>query len=111
MVLWFYGCMLLWFVWVFWFLWFLWFYDFMVLWLYSFVILWFYGFIILYFIVLWFCGFKFSWFQEVATFPSHAFLTNIGLIAKIFEILLNGSSGFVGARLFEHCQNFGLPTF
>ena len=39
------------------------------------------------------------------------FLIEIGFICNIFKILLNGSSGFPGARLFETCQHLGFPKF
>ena len=34
---------------------------------------------------------------------------DLDLISKIFKMLFDGSSGFVGARLFEHCRNVGFP--
>ena len=37
------------------------------------------------------------------------FLTDIGLISMIFEILLNGSSSCFGAHLFQTWQRFGSP--
>ena len=44
-----------------------------------------------------------SKFQRFTKFSISCFLIDIGPISKILEILLNGSSGFVGARLFPHC--------
>ena len=38
--------------------------------------------------------------------PISCFLIDIGLISKIFKIILNGSSGFYGARLFQNRQIF-----
>ena len=39
------------------------------------------------------------------------FLIDMKYISKILEILLDGSSSFVGARLFEKCQNVGCQKF
>ena len=73
--------------------------------------------------VSWFLGFKVSWFQRfknptmfvIGFGPSYQMfiscvLINIDLISKISKILLNGSSGFFGARLFETCRNYGFSN-
>ena len=39
------------------------------------------------------------------------FLVDIGLISKIFKILLDGSSGLFVARLLEICPNSAVPKF
>ena len=38
------------------------------------------------------------------------FSIDMKYISKIWEILLDGSSSFSGARLFEKCQHFGSPN-
>ena len=53
--------------------------------------------------------FKRDWFH-IAKIVFHIFI-DIDLISKIFKILLDGSSGFVGARLFQKCQRLGFPNF
>ena len=52
------------------------------------------------FVVLGLYGFVVPWFQEITKVPFDLFLIDIGLIPKVFEILINGSSGLFGARLF-----------
>ena len=52
-------------------------------------------------------GFLVSWFYQMSISCS---LEDIGPISKIFEISLDESSSFVGARLFEKCQHVGCPT-
>ena len=42
--------------------------------------------------------------------PISCFLTDIDPISKIFKIILDRSSGFVGARLFPNCQTLGFPN-
>ena len=39
------------------------------------------------------------------------FLMDIDLTSKTFKMLLNGSSGFVGGRLFQHFQIVGCLYF
>ena len=87
------------------------------------------------FLDFWFLGFKDPWFLifRVSRFlgfkhsknPSmilndiwsilpifhFMFLIDIDLISKIIKILLDGPSGFSGARLFGNCQHVGFPTF
>ena len=41
--------------------------------------------------------------------PIHAFLIDIGLISKTCQILLDDSSSFFCARLFQNWPNFGNP--
>ena len=72
------------------------FYGFAVLWFSGFIVLWFYGFI-----VLWFYGFLVSKYQIYIS----CFQEDIDLISTIFKILLNESSGCLGARLFHNCQH------
>ena len=62
------------------------------------------------FLVSWFQSFKHPWillkdiWYHITEMPISCFSEDIGLISKIFKILLDGSSGFVGAHLFEHSQ-------
>ena len=58
------------------------------------------------FLGLWFLGSNFSKIYQ--SFIS-CFLKDTGPISKIFKILLGGSAGLFGARLFEKCQTFGVP--
>ena len=70
------------------------------------------------FVFLWLLDFKDSTILECfwMTFgPYHqvcisCFLRDIDPISKIFNILLNGSSSFPGARFFHTCQQVGFPT-
>ena len=39
------------------------------------------------------------------------FQEDMGPISKIFKMFLNGSSAFVGARLFQTCQTNGFRNF
>ena len=59
--------------------------------------------VFVWFFVSWFLGFK-----DLTNFPV-VFQEEIDPISKIFKILLHGSSGFVGARLFQHRQSFEFP--
>ena len=75
------------------------------------VVVWLCGFIVVCFqcfMVLRFYGFFVSKIDQISI---SCFLEDIGLISKIFKILLDGSSSFFGARLFESCQRFGFPKF
>ena len=81
------------------------------------------GLLVSWLLVSWFETFLVSWLQSfkksVAVFkrdwhhitklPFHV-LEEIDLISKIFKILVDGSSGFVGACRFEHFQSFGYPA-
>ena len=64
-----------------------------------------------FFLVSWFQRFKKSLnvfvgnLVHITNCPFHVFLLDIALRSKIFEILLNGSSELIGARLVEICQN------
>ena len=60
------------------------------------------------FLVAWFFGFLVS---KIEQFPIACFLEDIDLIFQIFVILLDGSSSFPGARLFQNCQSIGFPQF
>ena len=75
--------------------------DFLVSW---FSVSWFLGFV-----VSWFLGSLVSKFQGFTKFPFRVF-DEIDLISKLFKILLQGSSGFPGALLFENRQAIGFPT-
>ena len=50
------------------------------------------------FMVLWFYGFMVSKVHQISI---SCFQEDLDPISKIFNILFNGSSGFVGVRLFE----------
>ena len=91
---------------------------FLVSWFQGLLVSWFIGFLFLgfEFIDLWFLGFKVSEFQGFKN-PS-MLLKDIGSIlpnfhfmflSKIFKIFLEGSSGLIGARLFQTWQNCGCP--
>ena len=64
-------------------------------------------------------GFLVSWFEKTLMFskdicdmlPNFNFmiLIDIDPISKIFKIVLDGSSGLLGARLFQKCQFGGFP--
>ena len=60
------------------------------------------------FVVSRFLGYWFQYFKDLPTIPFHVFLIEIDPISKI---LLDGSMGFVGARLFGNGQHVGFPTF
>ena len=47
--------------------------------------------------------FKRYWYRNTS-FSISCFFIDIELISKIFKIVLDGSPGFVGARLFEKCK-------
>ena len=66
------------------------------------MVLWFYGLVVCSFMVLWFYGLIVLWFLglKVYQIAISCFEEDIDPICKIFENLLDGSSGFVGARLF-----------
>ena len=68
----------------------------MELWFYGSMVLGFYGCVALWFLGIIFYCMSISCFQE-DTDP----------ISKIFKIIFNGSSSFVGASLFEHCHFVG----
>ena len=61
------------------------------------------GFEFLGFLVSWPLGFKVSKTYQIAI---SCFLEDIDLISNIFKTLLDGSPGFVGARLVQHFQTF-----
>ena len=86
----------------------LWFYGFMALWLYSLMACWFYGFMVLDLMVVWFYGFLVARIYQV---PISCFLMDLEPISKVFKISLDGSSGFVGARLFQNREKCGFPSF
>ena len=78
-----------------------------------FLVSWFESFLVSWLLVSWNLGFKDSWFlgfedcwfldfkvSRIYQIPISCFLLDIGRISEIFEILLNGSSGFFGAHLF-----------
>ena len=77
--------------------------GFMVLCFYGFTIFWFYGFMVYGFTVLWFSGCMISCFYvfKKCQMPISCFQNYIDPISKIFKILSNGCSSFVGARLFQ----------
>ena len=58
----------------------------MVLWFYGFIVAWFYGFVV-----------SKNYQNSISCFQE-----DIDLIFQVFEIFLNGSSGFAGGRLFEN---------
>ena len=58
--------------------------------------------------VVWFIGLKVSKIYQISI---SCFQEGIDLVSKISEILLDGSSGLFGARLFSSLQNCGFSTF
>ena len=51
--------------------------------------------------------------KDIGQIPIHVFLIHIDFIFKILRILLNGSLGLFGVRLFENRQSIGfkMPRF
>ena len=83
---------------------------------------WLLGFLVSKFLCFRVSSFLVSWCQMVSKFLGFkvskiyqmlisCFQEKIGPISKIFKILLDGSTGFVGARLFEYCQHLRFPKF
>ena len=73
---------------------------------------------ILGFFVSWFQSFLVSWFHsfKVSMIPHYqkfisCFMEDTDTISKTFKILSDGSSIFFGAHLFQHFENFELPSF
>ena len=110
-----------------------WFLGFLVSWFLGFLVSWFlgvwflgfvfFGFLVSWFMASWFLGFEVSKFQRFEIIQCFwrmlvpyyqismsCFLVDDDLISKLFKIVLDGSSGFVGACLFENCQHFGCPN-
>ena len=88
----------------------------------SFLVAWFLAFSVCCFVGVLLCCFLFfggswfllSWFQsskvsKIYQVAISCFFIDSDFISKIFKILLSGSSGFVGAHLFQNRQSVGFP--